>query len=77
MSKSKQRVSIAGKLECISGWLDRMDEGLSFGLKSVVDAEKLYDHFANHETMDRYAVEENSDEMSAERIKVLGYDPLA
>jgi hypothetical protein len=72
----KQRVNIAERMSDITAWLESQDENLSFGLRSIVDAEKLYDYFTSDESPDRYA--DGSDEKVRDaRVGVLGYDPLA
>lgn len=68
-------INIAERMSDITAWLESQDENLSFGLRSIVDAEKLYDYFTSDESPDRYA--DGSDEkVRIARINVLGYDPI-
>lgn len=74
------------KLIAIADWLGWQDENLSFGLRSVADAERLYDHWQAHaaelpEMTDEAWFSPSGEEVdridiAARRRVVLGYDPL-
>jgi hypothetical protein len=68
------------KMELIADWLGYQHEDLSFGLRSVGDAEKLYDHWQAHaDELPEYAdmdVDDGGVDIAARRRVVLGYDPL-
>ncbi len=58
------------KLERIVSWLRHTHESISYGLRSIADAEKLYDYSQTR------AADEYPDEWpTAELIRVLGYNP--
>lgn len=72
--------TVSEKAKRIVEWLDFQNESLSFGLRSVADAEKLYDHWqANSAVLPEFAdCRDDEDEqiVSAARRAALGYDPL-
>lgn len=73
--EAQSRLNIAERMSDITAWLESQDETLSFGLRSIVDAEKLYDYFTSDESPERYA--DGSDKKVRDaRIGVLGYDPI-
>lgn len=76
---------VAEKMRDIVEWLDWQDESLSFGLRSVEDAVKLYDYWQKHSFLPEMADGEfhydcHGDPLvplAQHRIAALGYDPLA
>ncbi len=61
------------QLAAVSEWLGWQEEDLSFGLRSAMDALRLYDYAQAHPNLPEMA-----DEWRARsRIAALGYDPLA
>lgn len=69
------------KAAAIADWLGWQDEDMAAGLRSVADAEKLYDYWqARADTLPEMADEETDDEgneLAPHRIAAVGYDPLA
>lgn len=69
------------KMEAIAQWLGWQHENMSFGLRSVADAEKLYDYWqARTDTLPEFADDESDDEeidVATYRVNALGYDPMA
>lgn len=66
--------STGEKALLVHQWLAYQHEDLSFGLRSLADAERLYDHFmAPENNLPEFADE---GDLAAVRIAVLGYDPL-
>ena len=70
------------KAEAISQWLGWQHEDLSFGLRSLADAEKLYDYWKKQsgvglpELADEESDYEDGPDVAAHRVLALGYDPL-
>ncbi len=71
------------KLAAIATWLGWQNEDLSCGLRSVSDAEKLYDYWAAHGEILPEFCDYNSDDLEIleinirqHRIAAVGYDPL-
>lgn len=67
------------KMAAIEHWLGWMDESLSFGLKSIADAEKLYDYWQSNPDLPEMADEWEDDEgndIAVHRVAAIGYDPL-
>lgn len=68
------------KTLAIADWLGWQDEDLSAGLRSVADAEKLYDYWrARSSTLPEMADEDADDssiDVAGHRVAALGYDPL-
>lgn len=61
------------QLAAAAHWLGDNDEDLSAGLRSAFDALRLYDYAQMHPELSEMA-----DEWAAkDRVKALGYDPLA
>lgn len=81
---------ISNKLKLIKNWLDFQHYDLTAGIKSVSDAEKLYDYFRTHPELcdgcDYQMRQEWEDEVMSEDPKAkplawhvkkaIGYDPL-
>lgn len=66
--------NVREKLKLVADWLGDQDEQLSFGLRSTDDGITLYD--AAMSSMNNLG--EMADEWTeAERIRLLGYDPMA
>lgn len=61
------------QLKAVADWLGWQDESLSFGLVNSLDALRLYDYAQSHGELPEMA----DDWTPAQRIKALGYDPLA
>jgi hypothetical protein len=80
MEKVMNSRSVSEKAHQIAAWLDGQHASLSFGLKTVADAEKLYDYWQGHlETVPQRADQESAIEgtdVGAHRIRAIGYDPL-
>lgn len=71
---------VQAKAALIVQWLDYQFDRLSFGLRSVADAERLYDYWQAHgDTLPEYAdrYDEDGGDLAPHRIAALGYDPLA
>lgn len=74
--------TISEKAKQMTHWLDNQNETLSWNLRSVADAEKLYDYWTTGDAAN--ALPEFCDDdrdcegvdLAAHRIKALGYDPL-
>ncbi|SFF34258.1 hypothetical protein [Paracidovorax wautersii] len=61
------------QLNAVADWLGWQNESLSFGLRSSMDALRLYDYAQAHPD----TLAEMADEWtSRQRIAALGYDPL-
>lgn len=72
--------NVTEKLSAIYHWLNFQRESLSFGLKSIADAEKLYDYWMANDKLPEYC-DADSDDMTYEevaeyRVIALGYDPM-
>lgn len=61
------------QLKAVADWLGWQDESLSFGLVNSLDALRLYDYAQSHGELPEMA----DNWTPAQRIKALGYDPLA
>lgn len=61
------------QLAAVADWLGWQHENLSFGLRSSMDALRLYDYAQAHPDLPEMADEWKS----RSRIAALGYDPLA
>lgn len=61
------------QLAAVADWLGWQHENLSFGLRTSLDALRLYDHAQAHEELAEMA----DDWEPQDRIAALGYDPLA
>jgi hypothetical protein len=71
------------KAVAIADWLGWQDEDMAAGLRSVADAEKLYDYWqARPDALPEMADEDACDDdgkdlnIAAHRVAALGYDPL-
>lgn len=70
------------KMALVLEWLNYQDEQLSFGLRSMADAEKLYDFWQVHsdnlpEMADEpYYPNSDIDVVRPARMCCLGYDPM-
>jgi len=68
------------KMVHIADWLGWQHESMSFGLRSIADAEKLWQYWQdNADTLPEFADENEGDEVediTNVRISVLGYDPM-
>lgn len=60
------------QLTAVADWLGWQDESLSFGLRSSMDALRLYDYAQSHPDLPEMADEWRP----RSRIAALGYDPL-
>lgn len=61
-------------------WLGWQTEDLAAGLKSAEDGLKLWRYWQSHPNLPEMADDQYDDDgldLSAERVKALGYDPLA
>lgn len=68
------------KTEAIAHWLGYHHEDIAYGLRSVADAEKLYDYWqARADVLPEFS-DDNADDAAVDvrqhRIAALGYDPL-
>lgn len=72
--------NVRENMELISNWLGWQSEDLSDGLKSIADAEKLYNYwFFERDDLPEMADDCYDDEgrlLAMFRVKALGYDPL-
>lgn len=73
--------TISTKAKNITYWLDNQNETLSWNLRSVADAEKLYDYWTLNPSGDlpEFCDDDRDCEdvdLAAHRINALGYDPL-
>ena len=68
------------KMAAVAHWLGWQDEDMSYGLKSISDAEKLYDYWdVRGDDLPEMADTVYDDEgclMALFRLDALGYDPL-
>ncbi len=64
------------KAATISDWLGWQHEDLSYGLKSVADAEKLYDHMQAHQTGNGWLPECADEWYEDDLLLALGYNPI-
>jgi hypothetical protein len=67
------------QLKAVENWLGWQSENLAAGLKSPEDALKLYRGWLNDAELPEMADTDTDDEgndMSAVRVRILGYDPL-
>ena len=67
------------KMTFIVEWLGWQNESMSYGLKSVRDAEMLYDYWQAHDDLPEMADgydDDNGNLLAPRRIKAIGYDPL-
>lgn len=70
---------IAEKMRAIISWLDWQHVSLSDGLRSVADAEKLYDYWQENPQLPEFAdtvTDDNEQPIAPHRIKAIGYDPM-
>lgn len=75
----KQHENTREKMVAITNWLAHQHESLSYGLKIIQDAEKLYDYWQNNTELPEYADALSDDEgvdVAAARVAAVGYDPL-
>lgn len=63
-------MNVREKMEAIAAWLGHTDETISFGLRSIADAEKLYDYAGTRDS-DEYPDQYTTTEFR----RVLGYVP--
>jgi len=74
-------INIREKLGTIENWMGYHHENLAYGLRSVVDAEKLYDYWqARGDLLPEFCDAESDDpdvDVAQHRIAAIGYDPLA
>ena len=68
------------KTEAIAHWLGYHHENIAYGLRSVADAEKLYDYWQQRgDLLPEYCDEECDDpniDVRQHRIAAIGYDPM-
>jgi hypothetical protein len=68
------------KTEAIANWLGDHHEDIAYGLRSVADAEKLYDYWQARSALLPEFCDEASDDPEVDvrqhRIAAIGYDPL-
>lgn len=66
------------KAAAIADWLGYHNEDIAYGLRSVADAEKLYDYWQAHPELPEMCDEDGDDgePMKPHRIKAIGYDPM-
>lgn len=75
-------MNVREKAEAIAKWLGWQHEDLSFGLRTLTDAEKLYDYWQNQadvdlpELADEESDYEDGPDVAAHRVLALGYDPM-
>lgn len=80
METQKKHEHPVDKMRAIAEWLGWQEENLSYGLRSIADAEKLYDYWQANPDLPEMAdvlFDDDGDEVAPHRIKALGYDPLA
>jgi len=77
---SKYPQNFREKTAAIAEWLGWHHENIAYGLRSVADAEKLYDYWqARGDLLPEFSDEEADDaavDVRQHRIIALGYDPL-
>ena len=75
-----QHVFVAKKLELITDWLNWQHVALTDGLRSVADAEKLYDYWQKTPDLPEFADCEGDDldvdTTHQHHINAIGYSPL-
>lgn len=68
------------KTEAIAEWLGYHHEDIAYGLRSVADAEKLYDYWAERGDLLPEFCDNDAEDLEVDvrqhRIAALGYDPL-
>lgn len=68
------------KTEAIAEWLGYHNEDIAYGLRSVADAERLYDYWVVRGDLLPEFCDSDSDDLEVDvrqhRIAALGYDPL-
>lgn len=68
------------KTEAIAEWLGYHHEDIAYGLRSVADAERLYDYWAARGDLLPEFCDNEADDITVDvrqhRIAALGYDPL-
>jgi hypothetical protein len=67
------------KIAAVADWLGWQEETLSYGLRCVEDAFKLYDYWQSNEDLPEMADEDYDDEdvdLTLHRIAAVGYDPM-
>ena len=72
--------NIREKTEAIAVWLGYHHEDIAYGLRSVADAERLYDYWqARGDLLPEFCDDDGDDpavDVRQHRIAALGYDPL-
>lgn len=72
--------NIREKTEAVASWLGYHHEDIAYGLRSMADAEKLYDYWqARPDVLPEFCDQDADDpavDVRQHRIAALGYDPL-
>ena len=72
--------NIREKSQAVATWLGYHHENIAYGLRSMADAEKLYDYWQARPNVLPEFCDDDADDMAVDvrqhRIAALGYDPL-